>query len=63
MRLFLNWRGGSIARPGVDHGSQKDVPQSLDTEAVEVIFGEIQLESASEILDSSLKFVSSQSSN
>jgi hypothetical protein len=36
------------------------VPEAVNAEAVKVVFGKIQLESASEISDSSLELVSAQ---
>lgn len=46
---------------GVHYGCQEDVSQPVDTEAVEIVFGEIQLKSAFEMPDSSGKLIPSQS--
>ena len=58
--LSLTRFGGSIMPSGVHHCRQEDMPQSVNAEASEVVFGEIQPESAPETLDSSGKFVPSQ---
>jgi len=42
---------------------QKDVPEPVNAEIVEVIIGKIQLKSASEIPDAPLEFVPAQSRN
>ena len=38
-----------------DVGGQKDVPEPVNVELIEIIFGEVQLEPAVEILDASFK--------
>ena len=45
---------------GVHHRRQKDMSEPVNAQAAEVSFGEIQLEPAPEIPDSSGKFVPSQ---
>ena len=38
-------------------GSQKNVPEAVNVELIEIIFGEVQFETAVEILDASFKLV------
>ena len=59
VRHCLDSCGGSIVCFGVHHSSQEDMSQPVHAEAVEVVFGEIQPKSTSEILDSSFEFMSS----
>ena len=47
-------------RSGVDKGCQKDVSQPVHTQTVQIGLSEIQLESAPEVLDASLEFVSAE---
>lgn len=51
------------AGPGVDQGSQEDVPELVETDAVEVGVGEVELESAAKILDPLLEVFPAQSGN
>jgi hypothetical protein len=48
-------------RSCVYQGSKEDMSQSIDSELVEVIFGEIQPKSAVEIFDSFLQFIPAKS--
>ena len=50
-----------VAQLYIYQGSQQDMAQPVNTEVVEVVFGKIQLETASERPDSSLKLVPAQS--
>ncbi len=42
---------------GVDEGGQKNVAEAVETERVEIVVGEIELEPAAEILDAFFKFI------
>ncbi len=42
---------------GVDEGGQKNVAEAVETERVEIIVGEVELEPAAEILDAFFKFI------
>ena len=50
MRLYVNF------------GGQKDMSQPVNAEVIKIIFSKIQFKSASEIFDTSLKFVPTQGS-
>ena len=50
-------------RSGVDQRRQQDVAQAVEAEGVQVVLGEIELEPASEIPDSLLQLVFTQSGN
>ena len=58
-----NIRGAVILPLRVYLSGQKDVPEPVNAEIVEVIIGKIQLKSASEIPDAPLEFVPAQSRN
>jgi len=45
---------------GVDQGRKEDMPEPVQTDAVKIVVGEIQLESAAEILDPSLEVIPAQ---
>jgi hypothetical protein len=49
-----------VVRLGVYQGSQEYVSQPVYTEPVEIVFGKIEFESASEVLDSPFEFGSAQ---
>ena len=40
-----------------DVGSQKDMPEPVNVELIEIIFGEVQFETTVEVLDASFKLV------
>lgn len=50
-------------RFSIYRGSQKNMSQSVNTEIIEVVLGKIQLESASEIFDSSFNLILAQRSD
>ena len=43
-------------------GSQKDMPEPVDIELIEIVFGEVQFETTMKILDASFKLVPVESS-
>ena len=45
---------------GVDKGGQKDVPQAVDGHFVEITFGKVESETASEVFDSACEFISAK---
>jgi hypothetical protein len=51
---------GLSAGSGVDQGRQQDVPEPVETEAVEIGVGEIEFETASEVLDPLLEIIPAQ---
>ena len=51
--LILVLAGAACA----DVGGQKDVPEPVNVELIEIIFGEVQFETTMEVLDASFKLV------
>lgn len=52
-----------IMRSGVYECGQEDVPEAVDAEVIEIIFGEIQFESSAEVSDPSFELISGQRSD
>ncbi len=57
--FFCAWIACS-AGAGVDQGGQQDVPEAVETDAVEVGVGEVEFEPAPEVFDSLLEVLPAQ---
>ena len=52
---------GLLVRLGGDQGGQQNVPETIETDGVQVVVGEVESETAPEVLDTLFEFTSAQS--
>ena len=58
--LWTAVREGSVVASGGDQGGQEDVTEPVDADRVEIVVGEVEFESPTEVLDPALELAAAQ---